>query len=87
MDAERAVEELGKDAGRFDIIIIDPPYLSGQISLILKCLETHDILNNEGVIAIKRDAKETVPASAAFIMEKERKYGGTFLTFLRKAKK
>ncbi len=87
MDAERAVEELSKDSGRFDIIIIDPPYLSGQISLILKCLETHDILGKEGVIAVKRDGKEAVPVTAAFIMEKEKKYGGTFLTFLRKAKK
>ncbi len=87
LEAERAVEELKRNGEKFDIIIIDPPYLAGQISLILKCLETNDILKSEGVIAIKRDGKEAVPEGTAFIMEKEKKYGGTFLTFLRKAKK
>ena len=86
-DAERAVEQLEKAGEKFDIIIIDPPYLSGQVSLILKSLESHDILGNEGVMVFKRDSKDEVPEIPAFEKVKEKRYGGTYLTFLRKAKK
>ena len=51
----------------------------------MKKLETSDILNENGVVIVKRHKKELLETS--FLLIKERFYGDTVLSFLKRTNK
>ncbi|MFH1074554.1 MAG: 16S rRNA (guanine(966)-N(2))-methyltransferase RsmD [Candidatus Firestonebacteria bacterium] len=80
-DACRALEILSKKEKKFLLIFFDPPYELGFVKNILKKLETSDILNENGVVIVKRHKKEVLETSMQLV--KERFYGDTVLSFLK----
>ncbi|MEI6845564.1 MAG: RsmD family RNA methyltransferase, partial [Candidatus Firestonebacteria bacterium] len=81
-DALRSLELLSKKGKKFLLIFLDPPYELGLIKNILKKLETSDILIENGVVIVKRHKKEVLETN--FVLIKERFYGDTVLSFLKR---
>jgi len=65
----------------FDIVFIDPPYNKGIISQIL--LNIIPIINNESVVIAEHYKNESIVAKD-FQIVKEKKYGDTVITFLKR---
>jgi len=65
----------------FDIVFIDPPYNKGIISKIL--LNISLIINNESVVIAEHYKNEPI-LPKNFQIVKEKKYGDTVITFLKK---
>jgi len=81
-DALRSLDLLSKKGKKFLLIFLDPPYELGLIKNILKKLETSDILIENGVVIVKRHKKEVLETN--FVLIKERFYGDTVLSFLKR---
>ncbi|OGF48480.1 MAG: 16S rRNA (guanine(966)-N(2))-methyltransferase RsmD [Candidatus Firestonebacteria bacterium RIFOXYC2_FULL_39_67] len=81
-DASRALDVLSKKGKKFLLVFLDPPYELGLIKNILKKLETSDILNENSVVIVKRHKKEILDTN--FNLIKERFYGDTVLSFLKR---
>lgn len=79
-DAEKAVELV---KGKFDFILLDPPYQSGLYEKILKKIAEYDILRDDGVI-ICEHAKENSFDWAPFSVSDEKNYGTITVTYLEK---
>jgi len=83
-DVEKVLKELYKNNYSFNIIILDPPYLKGLVKKTLQNLLNNDILYKDGLIVIKHHKKEEVGIYPNFYLIKERIYGDTKITLLRK---
>ena len=69
--------------GKFDLILIDPPYRFDYGKKALEIIAQKDLLNDNGIAVYERD----VPFEGEIEgLEKydERKYGKAYLTFFRK---
>ena len=69
----------------FDIIFADPPYffLKDQYFELLNIVKQRDILLNNGQIIIEHSSN--VSLAEKFNNIEERKYGGSILSFIKKA--
>jgi len=83
-DAVAALER-GTLAGRFDLILADPPYGSGLADRILKALSRRDWLADEGCIVVERASTEPPFADPQerLALERSAPYGDTRLDFYR----
>ncbi len=84
--AYMALSKLEKDAERFDLIFVDPPYHKDMARKCLLCIDRCDILSQIGLVVIehfKTDILETELDS--LIPEKERKYGDTIITIFKRS--
>jgi 16S rRNA (guanine966-N2)-methyltransferase len=70
---------------RFDLIFIDPPFLSGGVQEVLGCLGSADILADDGFVVARHHRREAVEVPGAFELIKQRKFGESVVIFLRKA--
>lgn len=86
-DGPAAINNLSRSGEKFDIILIDPPYDSDIITLVLKRLAKDDIINSKGIVAIECD-KNNVPPDLFGPLKayKKRYYGRTALVFYMKDK-
>jgi len=93
-EAVEAIKTLSKEAKKFDIIFMDPPYYqnlaatSDYDSLAKKTLQTltrYDILAPNGFIVVQHFKKDNLPDTMGdLILFKQSKYGDTKLSFYRK---
>lgn len=60
-DAFKAINLLGKDKERFDLIFSDPPFNLGMAKKTLITVSQYDILNHFGILVIEHHKKESVP--------------------------
>ena len=76
---------LKKNEEKFDIIFADPPYffLKDQYFELLNIVKQRDILLNNGQIIIEHSSN--VSLAEKFNNIEERKYGGSILSFIKKA--
>ena len=75
---------LGRD-GKYDIIIIDPPYDTDLLDKALEKIVAFDILNDGGIIVCESSLNQSVKELAApYYVEKERKYGRIKVTICGK---
>ncbi len=73
------------EAGRFDLIFIDPPYNRGLIPPALTHLATLALAAPGALIIAEHDPAESIaPPSAAWEKVDERRYGQTQLSFFSK---
>ena len=70
--------------GRFDLILVDPPYGKGLCQKVLEILSEKECLNAKGVLVIEHHKKEKIEKVGNFILLQERKYGDTLVSFFRK---
>lgn len=89
--ADRAVITRGRFTDRIelvdepiDVVFLDPPYGSSEISSALATLATCDVVDRDTLIVVEQDARDEPPAHDAFDVIDDRRYGGTRLLFLRR---
>ena len=70
--------------GRFDLILVDPPYGKGLCQKVLEILSEKEFLNAKGVLVIEHHKKEKIEKVGNFILLQERKYGDTVVSFFWK---
>ena len=75
---------IGRD-GKYDIILIDPPYDTDLMDKALEKITAFDILNDGGIIVCESRLDKTVKElPAPYYVEKERKYGKIKVTICGK---
>ena len=73
-----------KTEGKFDLILVDPPYGKGLCQKVLEILSGKEILNPEGVLVIEYHKKEKIEKVENLILLQERRYGDTVVSFFKK---
>lgn len=78
----QAIDRFNK---KYDIIYIDPPYKKQQNIKLMEALDTHDLVNDDGIIVIESLQEEIWPENiASYTKYKEKTYGITRITYYRK---
>jgi 16S rRNA (guanine966-N2)-methyltransferase len=75
-----AVRRLGRASRRFDLVLLDPPYASGDASAALEALVAADLLAPGAVVVLERSKSHSLPAVAGLALLDERRYGDTVIT-------
>ena len=84
-EAGLAIEAFHRDARKFDIIFMDPPYYKSMSKKILQMLGACDILARNGFVVVQHFKKEELPKeSGGLSLIKESRYGDTLLSFYKK---
>lgn len=78
-----SVKILPRLTRKFDVIYMDPPYLSGIYEECLKQIKENSILNEGGII-IMEHSQEVNWEDLGFELIKQKKYSDKFITFLNK---
>ncbi|NMB34310.1 MAG: 16S rRNA (guanine(966)-N(2))-methyltransferase RsmD [Clostridium sp.] len=83
-DVFSALNRLGRDGNRFDIIFVDPPYGQGLIEETLKYIENNDIIGSRGIIIAEHDINDNIPAIIGGLKRyRQQKYGDTVMSFFK----
>ncbi len=70
---------------QFDFIFADPPYERGLIAKSVEILSEYPVLKDDGVFILQHSVREeTGTLNEGWFMADQRRYGDTFLTFVRK---
>lgn len=69
----------------FDVVYIDPPYAKQKNIKLLKQLEIHQLVKDQGIVVIESLSEEAWPnVLGAFYKMKEKEYRNTKITYYRK---
>jgi 16S rRNA (guanine966-N2)-methyltransferase len=68
----------------FDLVFVDPPFLSGKVDDVLACLPASGILSDGGILVCRYHRREDVAVPGAFEIYKTRKFGESIVMFLRR---
>lgn len=84
MGVEKALPALRKRKATFDILFADPPYEEGMVKETLARLSDGILFAKEGVLIIQHSCREELKAdyTGDLILNDQRKYGDTILSFL-----
>jgi 16S rRNA (guanine(966)-N(2))-methyltransferase RsmD len=89
--ARRLINEVDKalmmlKGERYDIIVMDPPYSTGEVKKVLDLIASEDLLGSEGLVVIEHDIHDSDLADILDYYEwiKTKKYGKTGITLLRR---
>ena len=76
MPAQRAVEVLGDEEARFDLILLDPPYDARLLEPALHSLEERKLLKPTTIVVCEHRGNAVPPQPpTAWVLESTRKYG------------
>ncbi len=76
-DVVRAVDRLGRARERFDLVLLDPPYASGEPAGALEALVKAGVLGPDAMVVLERARRHPSPAVPGLSMLDERRYGDT----------
>ena len=76
---------LTKLSEKFDVIYLDPPYLSGIYEETLKKIQENSLLKENGIVILEHTA-EVKYSEYGFELIKQKKYSKKFVTFLQISK-
>ena len=83
-EALHALRSFARTGTSFDLILADPPYASGLASRVILALDQERLLGAGGLLVVEHDRREELPAPReALVLQDERRYGDTVLTFFR----
>lgn len=68
---------------KFDMILLDPPYMSGVYQQALKLIKDYDLLSEKGVVVCEHD-KNVEIKSDDFLLVDQKRYGTKMLTYFNK---
>jgi len=74
-----ALRRLGREAVRFDLVLLDPPYASGEAEAVLAALVAEDLLRPEATVVLEADRHHPVGAVPGLALLDERRYGDTLI--------
>lgn len=81
-DAFSALELLGRNNKKYDIIFLDPPYSMGLVEKSIKRIKELVLLDKNGIIVSECDEKDSVPENIYDIkIYRSEKYGRTKIYF------
>jgi 16S rRNA (guanine966-N2)-methyltransferase len=84
MPVRRALNAVGRQGQKFDVIFLDPPYDQKLVGRSLELIASVDPLYPTGVVVAEHSVRETVKSSYGFIsLNDQRRYGDTLLSFFR----
>lgn len=78
-DVSRGVRRLGREGLRFGLVLVDPPYDSGEDERALRALVESDVLAPQGTVVVERSRRHPLPAIAGLERIDERRYGDTVI--------
>jgi len=84
-DAVRGVQRLGREAARFDLALLDPPYAAGEVGRALEALVASRILAPGAMVVVESGRRHPVPVVEGLAPIDERRYGDTVITRLAAA--
>jgi len=67
---------------KFDVIYMDPPYMSGIYEDCLKAIKENSLLNENGIVVMEH-SQEVNWQDLGFELIKQKKYSDKFITFLK----
>jgi len=76
-----AIKMLGSKNAKFDIIFMDPPYMSGLYKPTLMAILAADILNKDGYIIAEHPGKVELPVAEGFKLVRTKDYKTTVMSF------
>ena len=81
----RTLRSLAKRGARFDIIFLDPPYDKGLVASSLKLIAQGNLLTELGTVVAEHSAREEMkPRYDTLVLNDQRHYGDTRLSFLKR---
>ena len=86
-DYKKALDELRNKKMKFDIVFLDPPYLTDYAEVAAKIIIENEMLNEDGLIVLETDnEKKVIDNLDTNILEIKdiKKYGRVFLLFLNR---
>lgn len=84
-EADKCIAKLGKENEKFDIIFIDPPYLSNLGVKSIENISKYDILEEDGIIVFETDKEVKYPHEIAnFEVINVKKYGRVEVSFWKR---
>lgn len=81
-DAARAVSRLGRGGERFDLVFVDPPYASRELSRVLEALSASGVLAAGALVVVEHGRRHSLPVVAGLAVLDQRIHGETALTWL-----
>ena len=81
-DSVRGVQRLGREAVRFDLVLLDPPYAAGEVGRALEALMTACVLAAGAAVVVESGRRHPVPSVEGLAPVDERRYGDTVITRL-----
>jgi len=81
-NAVAAVARLGRAGERFDLILLDPPYASGEAAPALRALVASGALAPDATVVVESGRRHPVPPVPGLRRVDERRYGDTVLLTL-----
>lgn len=81
--AEQFIEEFHEE--RFDLIIADPPYKypSSRIAQILKTIVEQNIIDEDGLIVIEHNRRNSLPEVSGLTVYKKKFYGNSAVSYIK----
>ncbi|HEX5605478.1 MAG TPA: 16S rRNA (guanine(966)-N(2))-methyltransferase RsmD [Candidatus Binatia bacterium] len=86
MPVRRALNAVGRQGQKFDVIFLDPPYDQGLVGRSLELIALVNPLYPSAVVVAEHSVRETVKSSYGILsLNDQRRYGDTLLSFFRHA--
>ena len=86
MPVRRALNAVGRQGSKFDVIFLDPPYDQKLVGRSLELIASVDPIYPTGLVVAEHSVRETLKTSyGSLSLNDQRRYGDTLLTFFRHA--
>ncbi len=82
-DYKMALKEFSSKKIKFDLIFLDPPYVTNYIEESLKLISNLKLLNDSGLIICESNSLDKIIYDDSFAKIKEKKYGDKWVVILR----
>ena len=83
-DVHRAIGVLRQRGDSFDLILMDPPYAKGLILKTLMKLSSERIYQEDSILIIEHDRRESLPHTIAqWSLIRQKRIGDTVISFLK----
>jgi len=86
MPVRRALNAVGRQGSKFDVIFLDPPYDQKLVGRSLELIASVDPVYSTGLVVAEHSVRETLKTSyGSLSLNDQRRYGDTLLSFFRHA--
>ena len=80
-----AVADLGRAGERFDLVLLDPPYETGEDERTLRAVVAARILAPGALLVVERSRRHALPPISGLALQDERRYGDSIVSRLAAA--
>lgn len=84
-DVAAAVADLGRAGERFDLVLLDPPYETGEDERTLRAVVAARILAPGALLVVERSRRHALPPISGLALQDERRYGDSIVSRLAAA--